>query len=49
MKFAKVFLDTFANQASANPRMLQSFDLRTNQMTTRMLNVMESGVVMPIC
>ena len=50
MKFDKVFLDTLTDQAKANPRLRQSFDLRTtsDDNSQRMLNAMEPGTVMPI-
>ena len=50
MKFDKIFLDKLTAQAKANPRLRQSFDLRTtaDDNSQRMLNAMEPGTVMPI-
>lgn len=43
-------LDNLTAQAKANPRLRQSFDLRTtpDDNSQRMLNAMEPGTVMPI-
>ena len=50
MKISKEILDNLTDQAKANPRLRQSFDLRTNaeDNSQRMLNAMEIGTVMPI-
>lgn len=50
MKISKEILDNLTAQAKANPRLRQSFDLRTNaeDNSQRMLNAMEIGTVMPI-
>lgn len=44
------FLDSLSEQARNNPRLRQSFDLRTtpNDGSQRMLNALEPGTVMPI-
>lgn len=44
------FLDNLTTQAKANPRLQQSFDLRTTSEdnSQRMLNALELGTVMPI-
>lgn len=44
------FLDDLSAQAKANPRLRQSYDLRTtpNDNSQRMLNALEPGTVMPI-
>ena len=44
------FLDSLSEQARSNPRLRQSFDLRTtpNDDSQRMLNALEPGTVMPI-
>ena len=44
------FLDSLSEQARSNPRLRQSFDLRTtpNDGSQRMLNALEPGTVMPI-
>lgn len=44
------FLDSLSEQARSNPRLRQSFDLRTtpNDGLQRMLNALEPGTVMPI-
>lgn len=43
-------LDTLSAQAKANPRLRQSYDLRTtsNYGSQRMLNALEPGTIMPI-
>ena len=50
MKINKTFLDNLTVQAKANPRLRQSFDLRTTSEdnSQRMLNALEPGTVMPI-
>lgn len=50
MKINKELLDNLTAQAKANPRLRQSFDLRTTSEdnSQRMLNAMEPGTVMPI-
>lgn len=50
MKINKDFFDNLTAQAKANPRLRQSFDLRTTSEdnSQRMLNAMEPGTVMPI-
>lgn len=44
------FLDSLSEQVRSNPRLRQSFDLRTtpNDGLQRMLNALEPGTVMPI-
>ncbi|MGN0033227.1 MAG: WbuC family cupin fold metalloprotein [Candidatus Limimorpha sp.] len=44
------FLDSLSEQARRNPRLRQSFDLRTTpgDGSQRMLNALEPGTVMPI-
>lgn len=44
------FLDSLSEQARSNPRLRQSFDLRTtpNDGSQRMLSALEPGTVMPI-
>ena len=44
------FFDSLSEQARSNPRLRQSFDLRTtpNDDSQRMLNALEPGTVMPI-
>lgn len=44
------FLDTLSAQAKANPRLRQSYDLRTSpdDQSQRMLNALEPGTIMPI-
>ena len=44
------FLDSLSEQARSNPRLRQSFDLRTtpNDGAQRMLSALEPGTVMPI-
>ena len=43
-------LDTLSAQAKANPRLRQSYDLRTtpDDQSQRMLNALEPGTIMPI-
>lgn len=50
MKIDNKFLDNLTTQAKANPRLRQSFDLRTtsDDNSQRMLNAMEPGTVIPI-
>lgn len=50
MKIDSTLLDNLTAQAKANPRLRQSFDLRTtpDDNSQRMLNAMEPGTVMPI-
>ena len=50
MKIDKAFLDNLTSQAKENPRLRQSFDLRTTSEdnSQRMLNALEPGTVMPI-
>ena len=50
MVIDKNILDTLSNQAKANPRLRQGFDMRTTQddSSQRLLNAMEPGTVMPI-
>ena len=50
MKINQELLDNLTAQAKANPRLRQSFDLRTTSEdnSQRMLNAMEFGTVMPI-
>lgn len=50
MKIDNTLLDNLTAQAKANPRLRQSFDLRTtaDDNSQRMLNAMEPGTVMPI-
>lgn len=50
MKINQELLDNLTAQAKANPRLRQSFDLRTTaeDNSQRMLNAMESGTIMPI-
>lgn len=44
------FLDSLSAQAKANPRLRQSYDLRTtpDDKSQRMLNALEPGTIMPI-
>lgn len=44
------FLDDLSAQAKANPRLRQSYDLRTtpDDKSQRMLNALEPGTIMPI-
>lgn len=46
----QVVLDSLSEQAKANPRLRQAFDLRTTSEdnSQRMLNALESGTIMPI-
>lgn len=46
----KAFLDSLFAQAKGNPRLRQSFDLRTSSSDTsqRMLNALQPGTVVPI-
>lgn len=50
MKIDNQLLDTLSAQAKANPRLRQSYDLRTtpNDGSQRMLNALEPGTNMPI-
>lgn len=50
MKIDNQLLDTLSAQAKANPRLRQSYDLRTtpNDNSQRMLNAIEPGTIMPI-
>lgn len=50
MKIDSQLLDTLSAQAKANPRLRQSYDLRTtpNDNSQRMLNAIEPGTIMPI-
>ena len=50
MKIDNKFLDNLTTQAKANPRLRQSFDLRTtsDDNSQRMLNAMEPGSLIPI-
>lgn len=50
MKIDDTFLDDLTAQAKANPRLRQSYDLRTTSEdnSQRMLNALEPGTVMPI-
>lgn len=50
MKIDQSLLDNLSAQAKVNPRLRQSFDLRTTaeDNSQRMLNAMEPGTVMPI-
>ena len=50
MKIDKSLLDSLSAQAKSNPRLRQSFDLRTTSEdnSQRMLNAMEPGTVMAI-
>ena len=50
MKINKSLLDNLTAQAKENPRLRQSFDLRTTSEdnSQRMLNALEPGTVMPI-
>lgn len=50
MEFNKDFLGKLFEQATMNPRLRQSFDLRTsaNDNSQRMLNVLLPGTVVPI-
>ena len=46
----KKLLDSLSAQAKANPRLRQSYDLRTtaDDNSQRMLNALEPGTIMPI-
>lgn len=50
MKINQELINNLTAQAKANPRLRQSFDLRTTaeDNSQRMLNAMEPGTVMPI-
>ena len=50
MKISQELLNNLTAQAKANPRLRQSFDLRTTaeDNSQRMLNAMEPGTIMPI-
>jgi cupin fold WbuC family metalloprotein len=50
MLFDKTLLDQLSEQARNNPRLRQSYDLRTTpeDNSQRMLNALEPGTVMPI-
>lgn len=50
MKIDQSSLDSLSTKAKANPRLRQSFDLRTTaeDSSQRMLNALEPGTVMPI-
>lgn len=50
MKISNQLLDTLSAQAKTNPRLRQSYDLRTtpNDGSQRMLNALEPGTIMPI-
>lgn len=50
MKITNQLLDTLSAQAKANPRLRQSYDLRTTpgDNSQRMLNALEPGTIMPI-
>ena len=50
MKITQYLLDNLTEQAKANPRLRQSFDLRNTpeDKSQRMLNAVEPGTVMPI-
>lgn len=50
MKISNQLLDTLSAQAKANPRLRQSYDLRTtpDDKSQRMLNAVEPGTVLPI-
>lgn len=50
MKITQTLLDSLTEQAKANPRLRQSFDLRNNaeDESQRMLNAIEPGSEMPI-
>lgn len=50
MKIDNQLLDTLSAQAKANPRLRQSYDLRTSpeDKSQRMLNALEPGTIMPI-
>lgn len=50
MIIAQKFLDSLSAHAKANPRLRQSYDLRTtpDDKSLRMLNALEPGTIMPI-
>ena len=50
MKLDNQLLDTLSGQAKANPRLRQSYDLRTTpeDQSKRMLNALEPDTIMPI-
>ena len=50
MKIDNQLLDTLSAQAKANPRLRQSFDLRTTpeDQSQRILNAVEPGTILPI-
>lgn len=50
MKIDNQLLDTLSAQAKANPRLRQSYDLRTTpeDQSQRILNAVEPGTIMPI-
>lgn len=50
MKISNQLLDTLSAQTKANPRLRQSYDLRTtpDDQSQRMLNALEPGTIMPI-
>lgn len=50
MIFDKDFLNTLLEQAAANPRLRQNYDLRTSTADTsqRMLNALQPGTIVPI-
>ena len=50
MIIAQKFLDDLSAHAKANPRLRQSYDLRTtpDDKSQRMLNALEPGTIMPI-
>ena len=50
MEFDKDFLDKLLEQAAANPRLRQNYDLRTTTADTsqRMLNALQPGTIVPI-
>lgn len=50
MKIDNQLIDTLSTQAKANPRLRQSYDLRTSpdDKSQRMLNALEPGTIMPI-
>lgn len=50
MKIDQSSLDSLSTKAKTNPRLRQSFDLRTTfeDSSQRMLNAMEPGTIMPI-
>ena len=50
MKIDNQLLDTLSAQAKANPRLRQSYDLRTTpeDQSQRILNAVEPGTILPI-